>query len=401
MNDRKFGRNRSLRGILTVAIASAAAANLAGCANPQMPKPPSLHLPKLAEGLTADRVGDEVKLSWKVATISTDGVKMKGPITAVVCREDAPLPPGKAKPKAAPAAHSTPCTPVDRKPVAPGPALAVETLNGINTTDPAHLIAFRIELQNDKGKSAGPSAEVLVAAGASPGPVAGLTVSSAREGAVLRWQGQSQDPKLSAVELHRFVVQPAPKPVKAAKPAASKQAPPPPPKPASAKPKAPRAADTGEIFAGEDRADAGGLVDSTVERLARYRYTAQRVRHVTLAGQELTIFGPESAPVELTYRDTFPPTSVAGLVAIPGDGSVDLSWESGSDPDIAGYNLYRRDRSGAVKKLTNEPEPAPAFRDMTVQPGIPYTYWVTAIDETGNESKPSSEIPGMLPVREP
>jgi fibronectin type 3 domain-containing protein len=40
---------------------------------------------------------------------------------------------------------------------------------------------------------------------------------------------------------------------------------------------------------------------------------------------------------------------------------------------------------------------AAAFRDKTAKAGVSYTYTVTALDASGNESKPSGEVIEKLP----
>jgi hypothetical protein len=66
---------------------------LLGCANPGPPKPPTLHLPEPAKGLAVERVGNHVVLSWQTSTDTTDGQTLRGPITAEICRDDAPKAP--------------------------------------------------------------------------------------------------------------------------------------------------------------------------------------------------------------------------------------------------------------------------------------------------------------------
>jgi fibronectin type 3 domain-containing protein len=106
-------------------------------------------------------------------------------------------------------------------------------------------------------------------------------------------------------------------------------------------------------------------------------------------------------------RDTFPPKSPTGLATIPGlsdaaNGSptaayIDLSWEPNSEPDLAGYLVYRQlarpngDPQGPLGKMTPLPIAAPAYRDVAVAPGQRYIYSVTAVDASGNESAPSAK----------
>jgi hypothetical protein len=351
---------------LFAALAAAfLATGLSGCASPGPARPPSLHLPRPATDLTATRTGDNVILRWTTPEKTTDSLKVQPALTAEVCRE---LPP------------ATVCTPVKRLAVHPGPAEASETLPPQLTADPAILLAYRVQLFNAKGHSAGLSTPAFAAAGAAPPPVAGLKVTPAREGAMLEWQPQ---PAAATVELDRILV-----PAKAPQKPSAKQ-------PLQLAPSTPTEV---HLRAGGQSSDPGGTIDPTAERGETYRYTAQRVRAITLDGHALEIRSTPSAAITAVMRDVFPPRTPTGLAAIPSADGIDLSWEPNTEPDLAGYNVYRRQVSatgeaiGAPTRLTPTPAPAPAFSDRTAQPGQSYSYRVTAIDTTGNESPASTEV---------
>jgi fibronectin type 3 domain-containing protein len=97
-------------------------------------------------------------------------------------------------------------------------------------------------------------------------------------------------------------------------------------------------------------------------------------------------------------RDSFPPKTPTGLAAIPSADGIDLSWEPNAEPDLAGYIVYRRqvsstgEATGTPIRLTSAPTPAPAFSDRTAQPGLTYSYRITAIDTAGNESPAGNEV---------
>src|SRR4051812_1099735 len=80
-----------------------------GCASPGNPRPPSLYLPALVTDLTAQRVGDQVQLHWTTPARTTDGLELKGALTAEFCRQTGP---------------SAPCDTITRLPVQPGPSQA-------------------------------------------------------------------------------------------------------------------------------------------------------------------------------------------------------------------------------------------------------------------------------------
>jgi len=99
----------------------------------------------------------------------------------------------------------------------------------------------------------------------------------------------------------------------------------------------------------------------------------------------------DSKPCAITPRDTFPPAAPAGLSAIATAAGVELIWNANTEPDLAGYNVYRRDGEGAPHKLNSELVGTPLYRDVAAEAEHRYTYWVTAVDAAGNESASSGE----------
>ncbi len=347
-----------------------------GCASPGPPHPPSLHLPERATGLAAERIGDGVRLSWTSPVNTTDGDRIKGPMTAVVCRE---LPPRGG------------CVPVQRVSVSPGPFSASDELPAGLLSGPPRLLLYRVELQNAKGRSAGESEPVVTAAGTAPPPVGALTLSARRNAVLVRW-APAAPPAAAVMELKRTLVASADGSVQpaAARTTAKREGFLP-----STKPAAGEATLRGAPPAGSAAAD--GLLDPTVTHLDRYRYVAQWVINATVSGHAVELRGLPSPPAVFTFRDVFPPQPPAGLVAIPGEGfgaplSIDLSWESNAETDLLGYTVYRRTGQEEFRRLNADPVSAPAYRDQKIEAGQSYTYRVTAVDRRGNESGPSAEV---------
>jgi len=97
----------------------------------------------------------------------------------------------------------------------------------------------------------------------------------------------------------------------------------------------------------------------------------------------------------LLYKDEFPPAAPAGLIATPSPASVELSWESNTEPDLAGYRVYRSTAGGAFEKVADVNE-IPAYSDHAVERGKAYRYAVTAMDKSGNESTRSAVVEATL-----
>jgi len=100
----------------------------------------------------------------------------------------------------------------------------------------------------------------------------------------------------------------------------------------------------------------------------------------------------ESATVEITPRDVFPPAAPRGLTALYTTGVVDVIWTANSEPDLAGYSVYRREESGAAKQISQDILRTPLFRDSSVAAGRKYFYRVTALDLANNESPACEEV---------
>lgn len=100
---------------------------------------------------------------------------------------------------------------------------------------------------------------------------------------------------------------------------------------------------------------------------------------VTASGATNT---PQTVPVTLTVSAAPPPTT----------GSVTLTWNANSESDLAGYKVYRATASGAYGAPIASVSPgATQYVSSGLSVGT-YFFIVTAFDQSGNESSPSSEV---------
>jgi hypothetical protein len=350
----------------------------------------------VVKDLSAERVGDAVHLRWTTPDQTTDRIAIKGTLTAEICRINLSAQPSPV------------CAPVGRLAVKSGVSQTVDTLPTVLTVDPPALLAYRVQILNAHGRSAGPSPEFFVASGSAPPPVEQLRATPARDGATLEWQHRDT---AAVVELDRQPIGPD---GVAIEPAQRKPAPKATSKPVvktnegrtrgpgSEKPFAPSAAAPTEVKlrTPAQSTDPGGTIDRTAQRGDTYRYTAQRVRIVTLDGHTLEIRSAVSPPMTLVMRDIFPPHAPAGLEAAPGgtDHSIDLSWTPNTDSGLAGYSVYRQEidsqgvAAGTAARLNTTLVVGPAYRDQTAMAGHRYAYRVAAVDTAGNESAPSDPV---------
>ena len=107
-----------------------------------------------------------------------------------------------------------------------------------------------------------------------------------------------------------------------------------------------------------------------------------------------------AASVAVTPRDTFPPATPVGLEAAViaattlAPPSVELSWAISPEADLAGYHVYRSERDDTPgERIDPEMLSSPTFRDTMAGAGRHYSYRVSAVDRSGNESPLSAAVP--------
>lgn len=119
--------------------------------------------------------------------------------------------------------------------------------------------------------------------------------------------------------------------------------------------------------------------------------------------------GPMSNEFVYELIDNLPPAVVQGVQANQTDDtSVGISWMPGSETNLAGYKVYRgTDMSRAFEAIHEGliSTETPFFLDTNATGGQTYFYYVTAVDQTGNESEQGSlamaSIPDLLPPSAP
>jgi hypothetical protein len=119
---------------------------------------------------------------------------------------------------------------------------------------------------------------------------------------------------------------------------------------------------------------------------------------------ETSIHGPWSKEVKIKVRKLAPPPPPGYLDAALTQGGVRLSWENLVQvQDLAGYKVYRQRAGDLAPVLLTK-----ALTNVFIDPVTPVgdemiRYQVTAVDTSGNESRPSPAADVYLdpPVDEP
>ena len=353
--------------LLTILVAGSAI----GCGSPGAPGPPSLNLPTPVLNLSAVRIGQAVHLAWTMPTHTTDRIALQHPVKVQVCR----------------GVEKSPCANVGSVSLEPGKDGAFKDELPSNLVDgPDRLLRYEVFLNNHAGKSAGPSNVAYSAAGVSPPPVTGLTGQVRGDGVLLGWQSIAEPGRPVFFRIERLQLD-APAPQETPK-----------------SPLAPAVPATSQtlVVHGQEGGDPGHAIDASALFNHRYRYVLERVATIAVSGQSVEVQGLPSEAIVVATTDVFPPAVPQGLVAVADAvaGAIDLSWSPDSDSDLAAYHVYRRDVHGdsTVQRIASVGIET-SYRDAGAQPGHTYAYSLSAVDQTGNESKRSPEVEETLPGR--
>lgn len=139
------------------------------------------------------------------------------------------------------------------------------------------------------------------------------------------------------------------------------------------------------------------FIDRNFQFGASYQYFARSLSLPSGASSLNTaIESNDSAPLAHTPKDTFPPAPPRPITIASINAQVSLFWPLNSEPDVAGYNIYRAEDENIPPekwiKLNPQLHKTASFRDERVQVGRKYFYQITAVDNYGNESARSETV---------
>jgi hypothetical protein len=342
-----------------------------GCGAPAAPQPPSLNLPTPVLNLSAVRIGNSVHLAWTMPTHTTDHIALQHPVRVQVCR----------------ALENAVCADLGSLSLTAGKEGAyADELPADLAQGSDRLLRYEVLLNNHAGKSAGPSNTAYSAAGVSPPALTGLTGQVRGDGVLLNWQPVAEPGRAVSFRIERLQLD-VPTPQETPK--------------SPLAPTVPAAAQTLVVHE-KDGVDPGHAIDSSALFNQRYRYVLERVVTAAVSGQAVEVQGLPSEPIVVATTDVFPPAVPQGLVAVAdaAAGAIDLSWSPDTESDLAAYRVYRRDvQENVPAQRIASAGVETSYRDMGVQPGHTYAYSLSAIDQSGNESKHSQEVEETLPSR--
>ena len=146
---------------------------------------------------------------------------------------------------------------------------------------------------------------------------------------------------------------------------------------------------------------ARNFIDTGIEWEKSYQYWIVPVTLWQDGNRKGEIEGDNSSVVDVLAHDSFPPANPSGVEAVfsaaAPNSFIDITWTANTEPDLAGYNVYRHTGNDQPVKINSDLVKTPRFADPGVQPGKKYFYSVTAVDLRGNESGKSEETSETVP----
>jgi len=322
-----------------LALLAVAALLMTGCGYTGDPLPPLANIPTRVNDLAAIQRGDRIMIQFTVPPRTTEGVAIKTPLNL-------DLRIGAAEPPFSQEVWAAHATPVPKGPVDNG--VARYEIPAAAWTGKEATLAVRV--LSARGKTVGWSNFVNLTVVAPPEKPAEVRAEATAQGVRLTWRARGD-----TFRVYR------------------------------------RTGD--DRFAPVANVAQPSWTDSGAEFGKHYVYQVQTIAKLPNNAEA------ESDPSEeagITPEDRFPPAVPAGLTAAAAPNSIEISWEGDTEPDLAGYLVYRSTGAGAFERI-GEMLTIPSYSDRAVEHGKTYHYAVSAIDKTGNESARSGPVEATLP----
>jgi hypothetical protein len=354
--------------ILTISIL--AISSLVGCGVPGAPLPPSAEIPKFVGDLKAQRKGATVTLTWTTPTETSDGELIRKPGKMLVQRA---LRSGSGSDLQFQTISELPLKPTLNEGRG-DQAMAKDTLTDALRSGGAEFAVYSILAQGRNGKSFGLPNRASVSLAPDLAPPHKVSANPVPAGIMITWdefvppENHSRLQSQYAYKIMRRLL----------------------------------GANEAVLVKQLDAGNQGmSFVDTGIEWEKTYQYWITPVTLWQDANRKDEIEGDDSPTVDVLAHDSFPPAAPTGLQAVysamPQNSFIDLTWTANTEPDLAGYNVYRHSGNEPPVKINSELVKTPRFPDPNIQPGMKYFYSVTGVDLRGNESGKSEETSESVP----
>ena len=354
--------------ISTLFLLLAIASSL-GCGVPGAPLPPSADIPRFVGDLKAVRKGDTVTLTWTTPTETSDGELVRKPGKMLVQRA---LRSGTGSDLQFQTIAELPLQPTLQEGRG-DQATAKDTLTNVLHSG-ADFAVYSILAEGHNGKSFGLPNRVSVPLVPNLPPPQKISATPVPTGVMIGWEPSGSVP--ASANAHTQYAYKVMRLLQGAK---------------------------DPVVVTQLKADdpARNLTDTGIEWEKSYQYWIVPVTLWQDGNRKGEIEGDNSSVVDVLAHDSFPPANPSGVEAVfsaaAPNSFIDITWTANTEPDLAGYNVYRHTGNNQPVKINSDLIKTPRFADPGVQPGRKYFYSVTAVDLRGNESGKSEETSETVP----
>jgi fibronectin type 3 domain-containing protein len=359
----QLGRARRDR---IIAVLAAALFVLPACGRKGPPLPPRPVVPAAVGSLQAEARGSAIVLSWTRPTRNDDNSPLADLLEFRIVRATLALGTGAAPPSAF-SFLATVRADQPENAVVQGALYAYRDDAGGHGLPTGRQYRYRVQAVNRHGEVGALSADIAVDFPPAPVPPVGLKATAGDATVELEWQAPPAASSADVSPTKSYNV------YRGVQPGAY----------------GPRPVNPSPLLETRFR-------DTGVENETTYYYMVRSVANDRLPWRESV----DSSEVSTVPQDSTPPAPPRGLIVIPGEGVVSLTWDAGDERDLLGYVVYRREPPQLVPvRLTEQPIPGTTFTDRTARRGATYIYTVTGVDRSPrrNESVPSTEVEITVP----
>ncbi len=345
---------------LPIAAGFLAALAAASCGKKGPPRPPAPRGPLSPGAVEARQIGDDVRVLF---TLSQPRGQKPSQVAsqAELLRVDCPADPAPPPDPDAFRRRGKVVGTIDVNGVAAGTRLDFEDLGigGLSLGGAGRILRYGVRIRDRKGRLS----PLVVAADLAPVPAPpapeGLSAEVTADGVRLSWRAPVGEGPFHFNVYRSLAGDGAPE-----------------------RPRQP------EPIAGTE------FLDSDVEPGKSYSYV---IRTVAVAGMPFRE-SATSPQVTIVAEDRFAPARPAGLVAVQEGNAVRLFWHPGSEKDLSGYRVYRREDEGIWERVGSDPIDRPLYLDTDVRAGRRLSYRVTAVDRATPPNESDRSEPAEIDV---
>jgi hypothetical protein len=342
---------------------------MTACGTPGAPRPPSLRLAETVRDLAATRQGSTVTLTWTEPRRTTDGenIRALGPTLVCMGVNDFPMTHCDQMVADLTLKEYAQCKPEVGKVV----SCAIQLDRSVQEKNPRGQATYAIEVLNTNGRSAGLSNQVRMPTTPTAAPPSDILAEVTPDGVVVQGYREDLPPMPTNIAFTDHVYR--------------------------REEGSSATTDLGEALSFRSGKNVyPKLTDKSAEWEKTYFYWFGVNTTVSLPdGSIVDVKGDPSPEVKVFVHDIFPPAAPQGLQAVAsGVGQqpfIELTWAPNTEPDLAGYNVYRHEEGQPAVKINSELVKTPSYRDANVERGKTYFYSVSAVDLRNNESSKSAE----------